>query len=169
MLFAPTAAVTDSAGFDELFRVHYPALVRIAVRVTGDPAAAEEIASDVFVQLLHARQLPPNPVAWLRRCTLNAAIDRLRAEKRRRKREGAVAPLAHAALDPEREHRRARVRNTLAAIRPREAQLLVARLAGWTYREIAITLRLEESGVGTMLARTEKTFEKEYRQRYGNA
>lgn len=159
-----------ATGFDDLFRAHYPALVRIAIRVTGDPSAAEEIASDAFVQLLHARHPPPNQVAWLRRTTVNEAIDRLRADNRRRHREFAAVPsTAGAGLDPEREHQRVLVRSTLAALRTRDAHLLVARLAGWTYREIAVALRLEESSIGTMLARAEKSFEKEYRKRYGNA
>ncbi|MBY0503792.1 MAG: sigma-70 family RNA polymerase sigma factor [Bryobacteraceae bacterium] len=171
MLLSRTTAATEcaDASFDDLFRAHYPALVRIAIRVTGDPSAAEEIASDVFVRLLHAQRPPPNPVAWLRRSTLNAAIDRLRADRRRREREAAVAPAAGSAHDPERQHQRARVRGTLAALHPRDAQLLVARLAGWTYQEIAVALHLKESSIGTMLARAEKSFEKEYRQRYGTA
>jgi len=157
------------ARFDDLFREHYPGLTRLATRVTGDPSAGEEIASDVFVQLLHARQPPPNPLAWLRRSTINAAIDRLRSEHRRRRREADVASVAHAALDPDLEQRRARVRHALSLLRRRDARLMVARLGGWTYREIAAALRVEETSVGSMLARAEKSFEKEYRKHYGDA
>jgi RNA polymerase sigma factor (sigma-70 family) len=169
-MLLPQQVSTESSPFDDLFRTHYAALVRIAVRIIGDPSAAEEIASDVFLELLHSRRQPPNPVAWLRRSALNAAIDRLRADQRRRKRETETeVPAAAAEADPERHLQRARVRSTLSSLRTRDAQLLVARLSGWTYREIALALNLEESGIGTMIARAEKSFEKEYRQRYGNA
>jgi RNA polymerase sigma factor (sigma-70 family) len=173
-LFFPQPVAAEASTpipFDDLFRAHYAALVRIAMRVTGDPSAAEEIASDVFLELLHSQRQPPNAVAWLRRSALNAAIDRLRADQRRRKREERTAVVAapESAADPERHLKRTRVRSTLAALPSRDAHLLIARLSGWTYREIALALHLEESGIGTMIARAEKSFEKEYRQRYGNA
>jgi RNA polymerase sigma-70 factor (ECF subfamily) len=65
------------------------------------------------------------------------------------------------------EERRVRVREVLGALKPREAQLLLLRASGLAYRELAGTLGIEPTSVGTMLARAEAEFERRFRARYG--
>jgi RNA polymerase sigma-70 factor (ECF subfamily) len=63
--------------------------------------------------------------------------------------------------------RQARVREALAALKPRDAQLLLLRSGDLSYREIAAALGVAAGSVGTLLARAEAGFEREYRSRYG--
>jgi DNA-directed RNA polymerase specialized sigma24 family protein len=99
----------------------------------------------------------------------------LRAAARRRKtEEAAVTEQIRAGAEAGalerllREERSARVRVILAAMKARDAQLLLLRSGEMAYREIAQTLGIQASSVGTLLARAEREFERRYRARYGD-
>jgi RNA polymerase sigma-70 factor (ECF subfamily) len=101
-------------------------------------------------------------------------LDALRTNSRRRRREaeagreGIHAAAAPSALDGIlAQERRERVRAVLGALKPREAQLLLLRSSGLTYRELAGAVGIEPTSVGTMLARAEAEFERRFRARYG--
>jgi RNA polymerase sigma-70 factor (ECF subfamily) len=88
----------------ELFDRHWSAAYRAALLVTGDRAAAEDIAQEAFVSALRAlssfdlrRPLRP----WLHRIVVNRAIDFSRARALRHEVGAeAVAEIATASADP---------------------------------------------------------------------
>lgn len=163
---------------ETIFHEHYGRMVAMLTRLIGDRAQAEEIASDVFCKLSRRRLLvrtPADRVAWLYRVAMNAGLDAVRANSRRRRREleaGAESVRMAArggALDEMlARERRGRVQAVLATLKPRDAQLLLLRAADLTYREIAETMGINPGSVGTLLARAEADFEKRFRQRYGD-
>jgi RNA polymerase sigma-70 factor (ECF subfamily) len=166
------AIPNGSPGFDALFRDHYPRLVAMLTRMTGDRAQAEEIASDVFCKV---SQRGPADLPWIYRVATNAGLDALRANARRRRREDAagaesvrLASSGDALQEMLRRERRARVQAVLAGMKPREAQMLLLRAEGLAYRELAETLGIHAGSVGTMLARAEAEFERRFRARYGD-
>lgn len=172
IVLMPAAEPTGSAGFDALFRNHYPRLVAMLARLTGDRAQAEEIASDVFCKVAQ-RSLADLP--WIYRVATNAGLDALRSNARRRRREDAAgaetlrtAASNDALQDMLRRERRARVQAILGELKPREAQMLLLRAEGLAYRELAETLGIHPGSVGTMLARAEAEFERRFRARYGD-
>jgi RNA polymerase sigma-70 factor (ECF subfamily) len=145
-------------------------------RLTGDRAHAEEVAADVFHKLSQRPELlagQDDPTAWIYRVATNAGLDAVRTNTRRRKREEVAGLDAHAPAPPDaldsmlREERRARSREVLESLKPREAQLLLLRANGLAYRELAQTLGVEPGSVGTMLARAEAEFERRFRARHG--
>lgn len=159
-------------GFDALFREHYPRLVAMLGRLTGDRAQAEEIASDVFCKL---SQRGPADLPWIYRVATNAGLDALRMNARRRRREDAAGVESVRCAEPSdalqemlRRERRARVRTILGELKPRDAQLLLLRAEGLAYKELAETLGIHQGSVGTMLARAEAEFERRFRTRYGD-
>jgi RNA polymerase sigma-70 factor (ECF subfamily) len=172
------ALPTPGVWFDLLFREHYPRVVALLARLTGDRAQAEEIAADVFCKVSQrgAASLDRNdPAPWIYRVATNAGLDALRSNSRRRKREesaGAERARMHRpddALDAMlREERCVRVREVLGALKPRDAQLLLLRAEGLAYKELAEALELNPGSVGTLLARAEAEFERRYRLRYGD-
>jgi RNA polymerase sigma factor (sigma-70 family) len=182
LALSPAEAETDGrapAWFDALFREHYPRVVAMLARLTGDRGQAEEIASDAFCKL-SARETEPEEqrderhTPWLYRVATNAGLDALRRNARRRQHERAahVESLrsATAACALERilsEERRARVQAVLAEMKPRDAQLLVLRADGLAYRELAESLGVQASSIGTLLARAEAEFERKFRARHG--
>jgi RNA polymerase sigma-70 factor (ECF subfamily) len=66
-------------------------------------------------------------------------------------------------VEAERAEQRRMVRAVLEKLKPRSAQVLVLRHSGLSYAEIAAALNLPVSSVGTLLARAEAEFEKNYR------
>ena len=172
---AGEAGSGGEAWFDILFRAHYPRVVGLLARLTGDRGAAEEIAADVFCKL--ARRGPSggeDPAPWIYRVASNAGLDALRSNQRRRRREESVAAERERAAAPDsaldailREERRARVREVLTGLRPRDAQLLMLRAEGLAYKELAEAVGINFASVGTTLARAEAEFERRYRSRYG--
>ena len=69
------------AGFAELYDRHYEAVFRAALRVTGNPADAEDVLQTVFLRVLARREddeSAERPTAYFRRAAVNAAVDLLR-------------------------------------------------------------------------------------------
>jgi len=165
--------VRRTQEFEELYRRYYSQVVRHLTYLVGERAAAEELAQEAFLKLYATP--PPreeNLLGWLYLVGGRLALNALRGEKRRRRREEQwvsqhypeVVPLEEAAL------RRAavqRVRRILEGLRPRERLALLLRHAGFTYREIGEVLGVEPGSVGTILARAQKSFLARYRQEKG--
>src|SRR5258708_32557994 len=61
-----------------------------------------------------------------------------------------------------REEKCRRVRAVLASIKPTQAQLLILRSSGLSYKELAEALNVKVSGVGTMLNRAAEEFTNRY-------
>ena len=170
----------DASGmwFDAIFREHYPRVVAVLARLTGDRAQAEEIAADVFCKVSQRGPLGitgDDPAPWIYRVATNAGLDALRSNQRRRRREDEagvetlrVAPAETALDDVLRRERCARVREVLGDLKPRDAQLLLLRAEGLAYRELAEAVGVQPGSVGTLLARAEAEFERRFRGRYGD-
>jgi RNA polymerase sigma-70 factor (ECF subfamily) len=163
------------AGFDldALFRAHYGRVAAVIVRVVRDPARAEELAVEVFLKLSrNERAQGDNPEAWLYRTAVRIGLDELRRQTRRLHYESLLGFVLGAPLPtPEQIHaaseERERVRRVLSMIARRQAELLLLRSHGLSYEELASTLHLNPASVGTLLARAQQAFRKEYINRYG--
>ena len=85
----------DSQAFDELMRRHEPLVRRHLLRIVRDPAAADDLAQDVFLRLWQkAGQWRGKGAfrAWLMRIATNLALNHLRALRRRPHRPLQPAP-----------------------------------------------------------------------------
>lgn len=157
---------------EAVFHAHYERIARVIAGVLRDPSRAEELAVEVFLKWSRNPSAQgENAQAWLYRVAVRAGLDELRRESRRARREQA---LRFFRKSPTPEDIRAskedqeRVRAVLAAIRPRQAELLVLRSQGLSYEELARVLDLKPASIGTFLSRAEQAFRKGYIQRYGN-
>jgi RNA polymerase sigma-70 factor (ECF subfamily) len=174
----PTAWSGAKAGWSEesfsaVFHQNYSRIVGVAARVLGERAQAEEVADDAFWRLYRRPQLQQdgnNIAAWLYRTASRLAIDVLRGRKRLRLAQEVLAaepanpaprgPLAEMLAD----ERVLKVRQSLAALKPQQAQILALRHSGLSYAEVATALGIKPSSVGTTLARAEAAFEAQYRR-----
>ena len=80
-LDAQPIAMTSSTGFAELYERYYATVYRTALRVTGNPADAEDVLQTVFLRILNQGDrldLAQVPEAYFRRAAANAAVDLLR-------------------------------------------------------------------------------------------
>jgi RNA polymerase sigma-70 factor (ECF subfamily) len=165
------AVAAEDHGFDALFAAHYQRLARAIYRVVGDTGRAEELASEAFWRL---HRNPPafdrNLAGWLYRVGLRLALDSLKMQKRRAFYEGAADPPAPLPTPEEnfaQGEERACMRETLAALKPEFASLLVLRSEGLTLTEAAAALNFNPASVGKFVERAEAAFRKEWEKRYG--
>jgi RNA polymerase sigma-70 factor (ECF subfamily) len=159
-----------AADFEALFQTHWPGIYALVYRLVGDPAEAEDLALETFLRLF---QRPPrdqtNLAGWLYRVATRLGLNALRARRRRVQYETQAgqdrladsATTSPATLVEQAEERR-RVRQVLARMKKRSAQILMLRYSGMTYAQVAAALGLNPNSVGTLLARAEREFERRY-------
>jgi RNA polymerase sigma-70 factor, ECF subfamily len=148
-------STTALFGLAELYERHYEAVFRAALRVTGNPADAEDVLQIVFLRFL-ARAgdagVAATPAAYFRRAAVNAAVDLLR---RRAVRAEAVyddrAP--HAAVPPP-SLLKERLRRAIATLESEDASLFLLRhVEGLSIEELAGIFQLEKNNVAVRLHR----------------
>lgn len=174
------AAGGDDAGavrFEGLYLAHYPRLVGVLQRVTGDLGRSEELANEVFAGLYRDRRALLRSTdgdlgGWLFRAAVNLGIDSVRKTSRRRKYErfaiqgGETDSEADPLADAVAREKQRRVRAVLATLKPAQAQILILRASGFSYLELAGSLEMRVGSVGTQLARAEAAFENNYRKSF---
>ena len=147
----------DQAAFAELYDVLAPLVHGVVLKVVRDPAMAEEVTQEVFVELwrLAARFDGSKGSARSFAATLahRRAIDRVRSEQSsrdRQRRDAASAPREHNSVADEVETSldRARVRRALATLSDLQREAVeLAYFGGHTYREVAVLLEVAEGTV----------------------
>jgi RNA polymerase sigma-70 factor, ECF subfamily len=140
------------ADLERLFRAHWPRAYRAAHLVTGDAAAAEDIAQEAFVAAVRNldhfdRRRPFAP--WLHRIVVNRAIDWTRARKLRA--EVELGDWLHGTAEPELD---GSVLARIAELAPEHRAVVVLRyVLEYTPGEIAELLDLPRGTVNSRLRR----------------
>jgi RNA polymerase sigma-70 factor (ECF subfamily) len=154
------AAAGDRRAFDQLAGRHLPMLYRVALRITGQPAEAEDVAQEALLRLWrHAARFDPARSqlgTWLYRITANLAIDRVRrvaAQPLERAGELAdPAPGPEAALAE--QQRQALLAAALAELPPRQrAALALSYDQGLSGAEAAAALSVSTRALEGLLRR----------------
>lgn len=160
------------AAFVQLFGTEFPRLFRYLDRISGDPDLAADLAQDAFVRLHRRGAMPDRPGLWLVTVALNL-FRNARATVVRRSRlltaARAEGALGGSVTDPvplrEAVESSGSVRVALNHLPEREQQLLLLRAEGYSYRDIASALGLNEASIGTLLARAKRAFRAAYEER----
>jgi RNA polymerase sigma-70 factor (ECF subfamily) len=142
-------------------------LVGLAARVVGSDA--EDVVQEALIKLADdpvGRRPTVEVAAWLRRVCLNLAFNRRRDLDRWRAR-AARSELGPDTPEPPdevviRQEEQERVRSVLDGLGDRPASVLLLRYSGHSYAEIAATLDIPISSVGSTLARAERAFRAAY-------
>jgi RNA polymerase sigma-70 factor (ECF subfamily) len=149
------SSTTAVPGFAELYERNYEAVFRAALRVTGNPADAEDVLQTVFVRVLSRGADVENvalPSAYFRRAAVNAALDVLRRREVR----------AESAYDTEASHAsvqppfllKERLRRALTILDREDATLFLLRhVEGLSIEELAGTFEIEKNNVTVRLHR----------------
>jgi RNA polymerase sigma factor (sigma-70 family) len=150
----------DGTAHAALYRIFSRPCYTLAMRVVGSSAAAEDIVQDVFLKMMdairHYRGDAPFG-AWLKRMTVNAAIDHLRSQRHLDKDDperlfanvsdsaGLLASDAHDVMA------------LLQRLPPRARLILVLHeLEGYTHKELAELFGQTESYSKSILSRSLK-------------
>jgi RNA polymerase sigma-70 factor, ECF subfamily len=144
-----------AAGFAELYERHYEAVFRAALRITGNPADAEDVLQTVFLRVMAQGGEVEDvalPAAYFRRAAVNAAVDVLR--RREVRAESAYDSRApHAVVQPSLLLKE-RLRRALATLDGDDASLFVLRhIEGLSIEELAGMFQLEKNNVSVRLHR----------------
>jgi RNA polymerase sigma factor (sigma-70 family) len=167
---------TEAVGplsFDEAFTLHHRAVFRTARAVVRDSALAEDVTQEVFLRLyrnLHATPGEDLLRAWLLRVTLNVARNTVRGQNRSMVRDHEyhknTADNGFAVDAPEEDYERRmaieEARRALDKIKEPMRSCLLLKQQGLSYREIANSLSLKETNVGSLVARGRKEFARVY-------
>ncbi|MBK9548810.1 MAG: RNA polymerase sigma factor [Gemmatimonadetes bacterium] len=91
----------DDAAFAALYDAHVGRVFALCLRLSADPASAEELVQDVFVRLwerLGSFRGESAFTTWLHRLAVNTVFEQARAGNRRRLRVAITADLAGIAV-----------------------------------------------------------------------
>ncbi|MBC7911085.1 MAG: sigma-70 family RNA polymerase sigma factor [Pyrinomonadaceae bacterium] len=169
-----TTATATPLGFDEAFTLHHRAVFRTARAMVRDTGLAEDVTQEVFLRLYKNLDATPGEEllrAWLLRVTINVARNTLRGHSRSVAREDEYAKQETAKADwftvaPEEDYERRieieQTRRALDKIKEPMRSCLLLKQQGLSYREIATTLQINESNVGSLIARGRKEFVRLY-------
>jgi RNA polymerase sigma-70 factor (ECF subfamily) len=155
------AGDADASAFAELVRRYAGMVYATARRVTGDAAAAEDVAQDCFLRLARASHAIHGSLpAWLHRTSLNRSLELVRSNRARRKREveaaaGAATSRQHAAGEADESAQLiAHVDEALAGL-PETLGIVLTEhfLAGRTQQEIADRLGVDQSTISRRVER----------------
>src|SRR5437773_1700866 len=167
------ATEATSLSFDEAFTLHHRAVFRTARAVVRDPALAEDVTQEVFLRLYRNLDSTPGEEllkAWLLRVTLNVARNTLRGQSRSMTRDNEYhrsnADSDWLAEAPEEDYERRlaieEARRALDKIKEPMRSCLLLKQQGLSYREIATSLSLKETNIGSLVARGRKEFARVY-------
>lgn len=151
-------------AFCRLFDHQFPSLFRYLHRLTGDGDLADDLAQEVFVRLYQRASLPDDTRGWMGAVAHNLLRDNKRTAKRRlhlieaRPGEFTSGSSAHADENMLADERRQLVRKALDKLSERDRRMLLLRHEGYSYREIAHALGVNETSVGTLLLRATNVF-----------
>ena len=167
----PTTAFEER--FVALFEAEFPRLFRYLDRLSGEPELAADLAQDAFVRLHRRGEMPEKPELWLITVALNL-FRNVKAGRSRRRRLLTVARAEAVLADPaptpahlvEAAESGVRVRATIDRLPERERRLLLLRAEGYSYRDMAAALDLNEASIGTLLARAKRSFRQAYEDEF---
>lgn len=164
----------DDAAFDRLFEKHVAAVVRFARQFVKSQARAEELAQDVFLQVYRNRSAY-RPTAkfttWLFRITTNACLSEVRRVEHKLRVDATPAsddaPGAASILDTPHQSTEdsllsreavGSIRQALEELPPQQrAALLLARVEGMSYDEVAQSISCSVSAVKSLIHRATTT------------
>ena len=163
------SAAAASLSFDEAFTLHHRAVFRTARAVVRDPGLAEDVTQEVFLRLYRNLESTPGDEllrAWLLRVTLNVARNTIRGQGRSMARDTLYSRNASGGGLVEEEYERRveieEARRALDKIKEPMRSCLLLKQQGLSYREIADTLSIKETNVGSLVARGRKQFARVY-------
>jgi RNA polymerase sigma-70 factor (ECF subfamily) len=168
------AAAAATPNFEEAFTLHHRAVFRAAYALVRDAGLAEDVTQEVFLKLyqhIGSLQNDEHVRPWLLRVAANTALNTIRSRSRSGVREeefvaattmgSGTAPVGVEA-DYERRTEIEEARRALAQVKEPMRSCLLLKQQGLSYREIAQALSLNETNVGSLIARGRKEFMRVY-------
>ena len=165
------AGAKETIGFEEAFTLHHRTVFRAARSVVQDAGLAEDVTQEVFIRLYkHIDTLPNLEMLrpWLIRVALNVAKNTLRGNIRANTRDENYVKetVSNSIFSVESEYEQksevSEITRALNKVKEPLRSCLVLKQQGLSYREIAESLSLNETSIGTYVARARAEFMRFY-------
>src|SRR5215210_4101673 len=165
------AAAKDTIGFEEAFALHHRTVFRAARSVVQDPGLAEDVTQETFLKLYkHIDAIADGEMLrpWLIRVAINVARNTVRGNIRANTRdenyvkETGKTHFSSVEIDYEESEGINEIRRALDRVKEPLRSCLLLKQQGLSYKEIASSLDLNESSIGTFVARARAEFAKHY-------
>lgn len=172
----------DQGAFQELFRKWSPRILQYTRRFVGSDAQAEEVTQDVFVQVFRFRHRyrPQSRLAtWVFTIATNLCLNELRRPERQlrvdlwERWDSEASPEGPPLPDPDMptaeegastRELAGRLEAAVGALPPKQrAALLLSRVDGLAYRDVATALGCSEGAVKALLFRATQTLKQQLR------
>jgi len=166
-----TAAATNRIEFEEAFTLHHRTVFRAARSVVQDAGLAEDVTQETFLRLYkHMDAITDEGMLrpWLIRVAINVARNTVRGNIRANTRDESYVKESgktHAAsveIDYEESAGVDEIHRALNKVKEPLRSCLILKQQGLSYREIAESLELNESSIGTFVARARQEFARYY-------
>ncbi|MEP6788665.1 MAG: sigma-70 family RNA polymerase sigma factor, partial [Acidobacteriota bacterium] len=166
-----TAAAKDRIEFEEAFALHHRTVFRAARSIVQDAAIAEDVTQETFLRLYkHQDSITDSEMLrpWLIRVAINVAKNTVRGQFRANTRDenyvkdtGEVMAQS-IEIDYEEYAGVNEIYRALNRIKEPLRSCLILKQQGLSYKEIAGSLELNETSIGTFIARARQEFARFY-------
>ena len=158
-------------AFETLMRKYYPSLLNFIYRYTGDKATAEDLTQEVFIRVYKSvsTYVPKAQFkTWLYKITRNISLNELRRYKHRVVSLNATIEIDGEQIPRQIEDKKMKrpdevlihsetvqtVKRAIYALPERQrAVIILRRYEGFSYQEIARTMKISEKAVKSLLSR----------------
>ena len=175
----PAAQGGDQAAFGQIVHGCQNGITAIALAITRDVAASEDIAQDAFLnawthlpRLRNSRSFLP----WLRQITRNLSYDHLRRRRSERRYEGELDDILAVVADPSPDQAERLIRQQQEAIAadlidelPEDTReiLLIYYREGQSSKQVASLLGMQDAAVRKRLSRARQSLHRDMLARLG--
>lgn len=175
----PAAQGGDAAAFGRIVTACQNGITAIALAITRDVSASEDIAQDAFLSAWgHLSRLrnPRSFLPWLRQITRNLSYDHLRRRRNERRVDGDLDDILAVVADPAPDQFERLTRMQEEAIAadlidelPEETReiLLIYYREGQSSRQVASLLGMQDAAVRKRLSRARKSLREDLLKRLG--
>jgi len=166
-----TAAAKDRIEFEEAFTLHHRTVFRAARSIVQDAGIAEDVTQETFLKLYkHQDSITDNEMLrpWLIRVAINLAKNTVRGQFRANTRDENYVKdtgdtsVSSVEIDYEEYAGVSEIYRALNKIKEPLRSCLILKQQGLSYKEIAGSLELNETSIGTFVARARAEFARFY-------
>ncbi len=175
----PAAQAGDSAAFGKIVSGCQNGITAIALAITRDVPASEDIAQDAFLSAWrHLPRLrnPSSFLPWLRQITRNLSHDHLRRRRNERRYDGELEDILAVVADPTPDHPERMSRQQEEAVvaelideLPEDTReiLLIYYREGQSSKQVASLLGMQDAAVRKRLSRARMSLREDMLKRLG--
>ncbi|SHH35105.1 sigma-70 family RNA polymerase sigma factor [Tepidibacter thalassicus] len=144
------------------YEKYYPIVYKQVYYLVGNNELAEDITQEVFIKYYNSKEKIDFLPSWLSKVATNTALNYLRGEKRRLKREESILEEVNSIFSIEdeifRNEQIKEVRRILFNLPEKQRICLILKFSGYSYEEIHKATNIPKNSIGQIIARGKQKF-----------